>query len=653
MAFLLGGIERAEFFARYWRRRPLLVRGGARGLVEPPVEPDELIAGAAAAEAAAPDRVRRDGDQLFLQQIDRFLPRLGGLVRSAAEAFELPDVWLDATVLGAGGSIGCHYDDSDNFVLQQQGVKVWRLCPPERVPLDERRRRMRKDPTVGSFYMPEDALEYRLEPGDLLYIPLLWPHWGESIGPSVSVSIVCNPRGDEAELAPLRAAPEEPPPPPEPRAPGPSAEPEPRDLGLDMDRVRALFADPPPLPDVAALVLPGLSPAAWRDLQALLARLYLKRLLVVAARLCPRLEDGAVRASFRAALHGLLRLPAEEIHAAVRRPELVAWIFSAHREEQFRYGPRFERLALHLASHLLPHLVRRPGVVPGGARLALVASGEASLDLLAARRTVRFGGPVPERLWATASGGELLLEAEGRVRGSLTPGDLDPAGGGARLETLPALAGGPILVSRHRFYDEYFPTSTPGVSPLLALDDAALRRFGARLEDGAALVRAFWPAAWDELAEHIVQIMPVEDRGLAPHNASVHAFRGLVTTSARPSYLGAHSLVHEAGHNKLSTLADLVLLVGEDDGAMLLSPFVDAPRPPINLVHGVFSFLQDVAVSRRLAGRVETVGGVELGPYAELQEGRIRAAAATLRREARLTEAGERLIAAAEEVLDG
>ena len=646
MGFFLPGIDATEFFARHWRRHPLFVRGGGRALIAPPIEADELLAGAVLAEAAAPDRVRRAGRDLFVQQVDRFLPRLAAIARAVGEAVDLPDVCLDATALSEGGSIGCHYDDSDNFVIQQRGVKRWRLCTAERVPLAERRRRMLKDPAVGDFYLPDDALEFVLEPGDLLYIPLLWPHWGESLGPSVSVSLVCNPRGDAADLAPfVDAGPPLEPPPATVRAAS-----EPRDLGLDMGRVRALFASSPPAPDVADLVLPGRSPMAWRDLLVLLARLYLKRLLLVATRICPLIDDEAVRASFRAVLHGLLRLPPDEIEAAVRRPEVVAWVFSAHREEQFRYGPRFERLALHLAAHLLPPLVRHGKLVPG-TRLVLIGSRDDAIDLLAAGCTLRFARPLPARLTAIAATDHLVMEAGARPLGRVEYGSL-AADDGVCSAPLPTLAGGPLLIARHRFYADYFPTSTPGVSALLDLDDGELREFGARLGAGAAIVRAWWPQAWNELVAHIVQVMPVADRGLDPHNASVHAFRGLITTSARPSYLGAHSLVHEAGHNKLSTIADLVTLV-EDDGLQLSSPFVDAPRPPINLIHGIFSFLQDVELSRRLLGRVDSIGGIELDRYLALQTIRIRTAVATLRRRARLTAAGARLLTAAEGALDG
>jgi 50S ribosomal protein L16 3-hydroxylase len=47
-------------------------------------------------------------------------------------------------------------------------------------------------PGIGVASIVEDnSVSFELEPGDFLYLPLLWVHSGVSKGPSFSVSLVC------------------------------------------------------------------------------------------------------------------------------------------------------------------------------------------------------------------------------------------------------------------------------------------------------------------------------------------------------------------------------------------------------------------------------------------------------------------------------
>lgn len=184
-----------RFFRTHWRRQPLVVRGGAGLILDTVFDRDWLLDRAQAVEHFDPQSVTRGGNGVvFVQNIDRADAALAAIAAELGRRHHFHRPWFDGVLTRAGssGGIGCHYDDSDNFVLQQRGSKLWRVGSADTIPVAERRQRMMKRPGIGRAQMPEGALEVLLEPGDLLYIPLLWPHWGHTMEDSLSVSLVCN-----------------------------------------------------------------------------------------------------------------------------------------------------------------------------------------------------------------------------------------------------------------------------------------------------------------------------------------------------------------------------------------------------------------------------------------------------------------------------
>ncbi|HEV2344907.1 MAG TPA: cupin domain-containing protein [Actinocrinis sp.] len=190
--FPLGEIGREEFTRDYWRARPLFVKGGARalGLV---VDEPEYRAATAALSRTHPHLVRHTSDRFIrAQNVDLGSPRLLAFAQGVAREMGWPMVWFDGVLADHQDSIGCHSDASDNFILQQSGTKVWKLAPPDGLSPETRRQMLLNQPTPPPP-LPEQYTEYVLEPGDLLYVPMFWLHWGVSSGPSLSVSLVANP----------------------------------------------------------------------------------------------------------------------------------------------------------------------------------------------------------------------------------------------------------------------------------------------------------------------------------------------------------------------------------------------------------------------------------------------------------------------------
>jgi len=210
---LPGGMRAAEFLARYWQRRPLLVRGALRGLAEwrgnrglfalaarSDVE-SRLVSrrgarwsvqqGPIARGALA--RQRPSGWTLLVHGVNFHSARAERLLRRFAF---LPQARLDDVMVSyaaPGGSVGAHYDHYDVFLVQGPGRRIWRL---------ERPRRFAEVPDAPlrliADFAPQD--EYLLEEGDLLYLPPRWGHEGVALEPSWTYSIGFRaPR--EAEIA--------------------------------------------------------------------------------------------------------------------------------------------------------------------------------------------------------------------------------------------------------------------------------------------------------------------------------------------------------------------------------------------------------------------------------------------------------------------
>ncbi|MFE7765188.1 JmjC domain-containing protein [Streptomyces sp. NPDC057438] len=192
------------FYREHWRRRPVLWRGCGPRFLAPGLDwPDiEVLEGRLARtpqaeESGAQVRRRPDGAVLFVNQAQHTLPELADACAKLADLFGWDECTADLSVTrGSGAGIGCHFDHSDNFVVQQQGSKTWLVGLPEHTASERQRARMLETKGfVPSGRLPEEPYSAVLHPGDVLYLPLFAPHEGvegEGSDGSVSVSFSCN-----------------------------------------------------------------------------------------------------------------------------------------------------------------------------------------------------------------------------------------------------------------------------------------------------------------------------------------------------------------------------------------------------------------------------------------------------------------------------
>lgn len=188
-----GEVTNKEFFKKFWRKQPLFIKNGAHDILGGQITEDAFDDAVVRMRSAATSHIReRKGQVIFVENVSQHIPKLGRLAARYAALFGTPTAWFDGVKTYAADGVGSHFDHSDNFVLQQSGVKVWTLCPPKVLARTEMAKRMLNVSGVGAAPTTADeSISFELEPGDLLYIPLFWVHSGVSRQASLSFSLVC------------------------------------------------------------------------------------------------------------------------------------------------------------------------------------------------------------------------------------------------------------------------------------------------------------------------------------------------------------------------------------------------------------------------------------------------------------------------------
>nr|WP_255775360.1 cupin domain-containing protein [Microbulbifer sediminum] len=196
----------AEFLRDYWQQKPLLIRNAFPDFVSP-VSGEEL-AGMALEEAVESRLVLEHGEDgpwqlrngpfteedfltlprshwtLLVQAVDQWMSEVADL----KEYFRfLPDWRLDDVMISYAadqGSVGPHFDYYDVFLLQAEGKRLWHQGPP----VDASSPRVEGTPlNILREFSPDNS--WLLEPGDMLYLPPQYSHWGIAEGGCTTISI--------------------------------------------------------------------------------------------------------------------------------------------------------------------------------------------------------------------------------------------------------------------------------------------------------------------------------------------------------------------------------------------------------------------------------------------------------------------------------
>lgn len=202
---LLGGLTAQEFLRDYWQKKPLLVRQAFTDF-ENPISPDEL-AGLSLEEEIESRIVIENGERpwemrrgpfaedafstlperewtLLVQAVDQFVPEVATLL----EHFRFLPSWRIDDVMVSyatpGGGVGPHFDNYDVFLLQGHGQRNWKvgqMCNSDSPLIEHSDLRI-----LADF---QQAEEWVLEPGDMLYLPPRLAHCGVAVDECMTYSV--------------------------------------------------------------------------------------------------------------------------------------------------------------------------------------------------------------------------------------------------------------------------------------------------------------------------------------------------------------------------------------------------------------------------------------------------------------------------------
>ncbi|WP_287439692.1 cupin domain-containing protein [Reinekea sp.] len=198
-------IDADAFLSTYWQQSPQLLRQA--------FNPEQLISGDELAGLAMEPEVESrlikhlpESDEwllrhgpfaeedfaelgpenwtLLVQAVDHWVPE----IRTLLSGFNFLPQWRIDDIMVSfatkGGGVGPHFDQYDVFLLQVEGTREWRtgqLC-------DENSEINAQLP-VKILTDFEEQDRWVLQPGDMLYIPPAFAHWGTALSDCLTVSV--------------------------------------------------------------------------------------------------------------------------------------------------------------------------------------------------------------------------------------------------------------------------------------------------------------------------------------------------------------------------------------------------------------------------------------------------------------------------------
>jgi 50S ribosomal protein L16 3-hydroxylase len=205
----LGKLSREEFLARYWQKKPVLLKGALKPFPEI-ITPEEL--GGLSLDERVESRLIIQGKgkkewqlhrgpfkpstfkklpkkkwTVLVNGVDRFVPS----VHQFLDLFSFIPFWrMDDIMISYAvdqGNVGAHVDNFDVFLVQALGKREWMI---EDRPVHE-------DDFIPNLPIRllrkfKPTHKWVLEPGDILYLPPRFPHHGIARGDRcMTISVGC------------------------------------------------------------------------------------------------------------------------------------------------------------------------------------------------------------------------------------------------------------------------------------------------------------------------------------------------------------------------------------------------------------------------------------------------------------------------------
>ena len=199
---MLNGLSAHQFLSEYWQKKPLLIRNAFPGYKDF-VSFDSLQALAQRDDVLSRLVTEREGDwsvkqgplrssdfrglkrahwSLLVQGIDQLLPAGKALI---SQFNFIPHARLDDLMISFApkeGGVGPHFDSYDVFLLQGQGHKRWQVS-------QQQDHSLIPDAPLRILQRFKMEQEWILGPGDMLYLPPGYAHYGIALNDSLTYSI--------------------------------------------------------------------------------------------------------------------------------------------------------------------------------------------------------------------------------------------------------------------------------------------------------------------------------------------------------------------------------------------------------------------------------------------------------------------------------
>lgn len=199
----LNNFDVKEFLECYWQKKPTVIRLAFDDIDW--LSADELAGLACEEEIESRIILQKEGRwhvehgpfpessfsklpkshwTLLVQGVDQWVPEVADILHSFdfLPSWRLDDIMVSYAPVG--GTVSQHYDFFDVFLIQGEGSRVWQIgekCSSQSEYLPDTAVRILKN------FNP--SMEVTLLPGDILYIPAKYAHYGVSVEDSLTYSV--------------------------------------------------------------------------------------------------------------------------------------------------------------------------------------------------------------------------------------------------------------------------------------------------------------------------------------------------------------------------------------------------------------------------------------------------------------------------------